>query len=123
MQVKLKSLEKFLTAGCDDLIEEAVRLELAGIKPTSKGNFSSYRANSVYETGHATIENNMLNPIIARLDKSESMLSTGEEKSFYQVRKSYEKQGTQSKHMLISRKCRNCGSTEHFVRQCPSRYC
>ena len=29
----------------------------------------------------------------------------------------------QSKHMSISRKCRNCGSTEHFVRQCPYRYC
>ena len=45
MQLKLKSLEKFLTEGCDDLIEEAVRLELAGITPTSKGNFPIYRAN------------------------------------------------------------------------------
>ena len=119
MQLKLKSLEKFLTAGYDDLIEEAVRLELAGIKPTSKENFSCH---SVNETGEATVENNMLNPIIARLDKLEFMLSTGEGKSVYQVRKSYKKQGTHSKHMSISR-CRKCGSTEHFVRQCLSRYC
>ena len=42
MQLQIKSLEKILTATTDALIEEAVRLELAGVRPMSKGSYPNY---------------------------------------------------------------------------------
>ena len=122
MQLKLKSLEKFSTAGIDDLIEEAVRLELTGVKPSSKGTYSHHCVNSVNVTGEANRE--MLEPIIARLEKLENRLSTGEDKSVNHVRSSsYENKLRHPKDNTGNRKCRNCGNAQHFVRQCPSRFC
>lgn len=126
MQLMIKSLEKFADSTLDMVVEETVRLELAGIKPTSKSKDTHVYSVDVNDGECST------SAVMARLDKIEARIEArlplpDEEKTVNYVRRgaSYPRRTgrTSAKDKSTTRKCRNCGNTDHLVRECPSRFC
>ena len=123
MQLQLKSLEKFSGTNVDDVIKEAVRLELAGVKSRSSG---ACNVNVVEEASGSNVTEGLLEPILARLDRLETMSSSRDDNTVNHIRSdsrndSRGKQKVPFKGKL--KKCRRCDSTQHVIRWCPSRLC
>ena len=121
LQVKIKSLADFSSSNLAAIVKEAVRLELAGEYPGR----SSGSVKSVNEACHSS--DDVFNPILTRLEKLESMISRdctdGSVNRIQQRGNGVRGRGRGTSKPRGGQKCRNCDSTQHFVRQCPSRFC
>lgn len=116
MQVKVKSLADFAASNFAAVVMESVRLELAGEYPGRSAG-SIKLVNAACHTS-----DDSLNPILSRLDKLENMLF--QDRSNGSVNRVQQRGSRGSgKGRGTPRQCRNCDSTEHLVRQCPSRFC
>lgn len=141
LQLQLKSLEKFATADLKTIVTETTRLEVAGIKSAlsvrPKVSINTVRVEDATDTvcvknlDNRFIQN--IGDLVVEKLKGESVNYTRDPpiqgtSSQYRSR-AFEgsSQGyKQQKYLPSSKnplKCRNCGKTSHFVRNCPSRFC
>ena len=153
MQISLKSKESFKTDDISALASETVRLALAGIKSYSKTTDASQTCSSVEATpqllGSADIINSIADVVVAKLrelplsgSSTEGQSSNNEvmdsnvvsvNNAGYRSRgrcvggrrgQSYNRRGTgNGRGGGQERKCRSCQSTEHLIKDCPTRFC
>ena len=129
MQLRLKSLEKFTTTECDmnTLVKEVSRLEIAGVKSCLRKKDTGDINAIQRDEACASVE--VDNSVYSRLERIEELLASGNDDSVNQVqRREYSTSRKQfkrsnSKTTEGARKCRNCGSEQHMVRKCPTRFC
>ena len=141
LQLQLKSLEKFATADLKTIVTETTRLEVAGITSAlsvrPKVSINTVRVEDATDTvcvknlDNRFIQN--IGDLVVEKLKGESVNYTRDPpiqgtSSQYRSR-AFEgsSQGyKQQKYLPSSKnplKCRNCGKTSNFVRNCPSRFC
>ena len=153
MQIALKSKESFKTDDISALASETVRLALAGIKSYSKTTDASQTCSSVEATpqllGSADMINSIADVVVAKLrelplsgSSTEGQSSNNEvmdsnvvsvNNAGYRSRgrrvggrrgQSYNRRGTgNGRGGGQVRKCRSCQSTEHLIKDCPTRFC
>ena len=114
MQMKLKTLENFATLDMKGILDNTVRLEVAGVKSVSK-KFKE-EINTVDED--APVGNRQLYERLDGLEEAIAKLSVAT--SSANSRSNRRKPPASSS---TSKKCRNCDETGHIVRQCPKRFC
>ena len=144
MQIALKSLPNFTEIDVDKLATETMRLQLAGIDSFAAGktheSMSIESPSMVGAIAEKVIEK-LRNSTIADHGaddggKQESLVANfvsnqwrgysrrGKQNRF--PKKSYQPRATTQQNSRPSqsgRKCRSCQSPDHFVRECPNRYC
>ena len=129
MQLHLKTLEKFSTANLKNLVDETNRLEVAGIT-SSKTDRSILQVNQSNEDVGSS--SSFTNDVIKKMDEHAVTFvrrsgRTGPSGNFRKsnFRGSYTNRDNRRPDDYGSeqRRCRNCDSVDHLVRQCPSRFC
>ena len=135
MQLQIRALEKFKTADMNALVEETLRLEVAGIKSSmstaSKGQINSVKElpDTLGEASGSNITKDLVEAIsdevLKKLEASSINYVRGEAKgqnrNFH--RNNRRGRGGDNNISASTRKCRNCQSPSHIVRQCPVRFC
>ena len=143
MQVALKSAPDFATASIDELAIETSRLQIAGIK-----SFASTAPTEPHEC--MSVNSPSIDDIVSKVMQKLSMDSenkdggqlepdsahfVGSQFRGRQNRGSYSRQNNQHRGKACGRvpmgprvsksgrKCRSCQSTDHVVRDCPTRFC
>ena len=143
MQVPLKSAPDFATASIDKLAIETSRLQIAGIK-----SFTSTAPTEPHEC--MSVNSPSIDDIVSKVMQKLSMDSENKDRcqlepdsaNFVgsqfrgrQNRGSYSRQNNQHRGKTCGRapmgpcvsksgrNCRSCQSTDHVVRDCPTRFC
>ena len=130
------SLPKLSTASLNDLAKETTRLQIAGIE-----SFASPRQGHCMSIKTEDLVDSIANKVLAKMkgmsvgapggtedspsvnyfDKKFNRFATrGKNKS--RPRSSNFRGGYQPSNFQ-SQRCRSCQSTDHYVRECPSRFC
>ena len=135
MQMKLKTLENFDTLTIKQILDNTVRLEVAGVKSVTK----KYRddVNSVDDLTCDDVVPDNEGTLLKRLDGLEdaiakltavtntsdvSVVTSTPTKRRYE--KGYvHKKPWEDRRPKVERKCWNCGDKTHLIRQCTNRYC
>ena len=136
LQLQLKSLEKFATADVKTLVAETTRLEVAGVKSavhsrTLDCNAVELDVASQGATGGGKVDEDLIqrisDTVIEKLQQSNSVNFVGSHTNYERKRgrgnNNSSVQKTRYSESTRQRKCRNCGSISHLVRQCPTRFC
>ena len=144
MQIALKSLPNFTEIDVDKLATETMRLQLAGIDSFAAGKTHecmSVESPSMVDAIAEKVIEKLRNSTIADHGaddggEQESLAANfvsnqwrgyprrGKQNRF--PKKSYHPRATTQQNSRPSqsgRKCRSCQSPDHFVRECPNRYC
>ena len=149
MQVSLKSWGQFETSDIHALATETVRLELAGVKSYSKTTGAS--AASVCTVSEKSPDDGLVNAIADKVleklqiggetDNPQGRQTTpsasGDDVNYAGDRQYYQsyrgrgsnrrnrgqRRGGQSNRGRQAKKCRSCQSSDHVVRDCPTRFC
>ena len=124
LQLKVKTLEKFAELKVKDLIDNAVRLEIAGVgssKPKVKSEVLEVREcphHKESESNNITLDKlQNLEEMVAKLSVSGKTRGRG---------RRFDGRNTRNFNNGNSgdkRKCWNCGDTAHLLRSCPKRFC
>ena len=114
MQMKLKTLENFSTIDMKGILDNTVRLEVAGVRAVSK-KFKE-DINTVSED--APVGNRELYERLDGLEEAIAKLSVTSSAA-----SSWSKRRRPQGPSASPKKCRNCDETGHIVRQCPKRFC
>ena len=132
MQMALKSLSTFESANILDIAKETSRLEIAGIE-----SYSSKKAEcfEIKEGESQTIVDMVTDNVMKQM-KGVALIAQGvdvetgnahymQNRSFRGQRGRRQREPSRNKPALSqqNRKCRACHSPEHFVRECPTRFC
>ena len=150
MQVALKSWSEFTDKNIHELAIETVRLELAGVKSFSKssGSASSAICNVTCDGPEENLINAVADKIMDRLKLSDNAVAANDgsindgvnyadgRSSHYRGnrgRAKYRGAGGSRRRGYSSaprpppnrdgRSCRACKATDHFIRDCPRRFC
>ena len=137
MQLALKSLSDFVSADLKKLVDDTVRLELAGVGVVSK--HKEVNVNVVEEppstSSCTSSEEDLVERITSNVMKQLNEVTinaVAKGKAGYRYNREVRdspSQGTYSNQHRSRRdnrnplKCRNCQSTQHLVRHCPTRFC
>ena len=133
IQIALKSSATYSTMDIKAASEEVVRLELAGIvsSKTKTNTFNSCEASN--ETLIEAIADKVLEKLTIAKESDEtersevhSIGSGGSRRGRYNTRGRYNSFRGASRDSSIRgsrRKCRSCNSTEHFIKDCPTKFC
>lgn len=120
MQMKLKTLENFAALDMTGILDNAVRLEVAGVKSvpkTIKEEVSSVEC--VEQLGVASGTEEKLMARIGNLEEAIANISVGS----YAPRGKRRRGGGNSNRSNRTKSCWNCGETSHLLQQCPKRFC
>ena len=136
MQIALKSLTNFSTASLNDLAKETTRLQIAGIESfasSQQGHCMSVNTEDLVDSIADKVLAKMkgmsvgvpggteASPSVNYFGKSSNRFTTrGKNKS--RPRSRNFRGGYQPPNSQYQR-CRSCQSTDHYVRECPSRFC
>ena len=133
MRLALKSIANYASADLKTLVDEVSRLELAGVNSclTDAHGVNVVEAGVCASRGEeaTNLVDEIADKVLQKLsessidyvsrgrafDRSRSARGNGESNSFAR--------GTRSEGRRPPLKCRNCNSTSHLVRRCPSRFC
>ncbi len=138
MQVALKSLSKFSTASLNDLAKETTRLQIAGIQSlasSQQGHCMSVNTDTegfVDSIADKVLEKmkgmsvgapggSEASPSVNYFGKRSNRFTTRGKNQSYPRSRNF-RGGYQASNPK-SQKCRSCQSTDHYVRECPSRFC
>ena len=145
MQLALTSISTFTSTHLKTLVDEACRLELAGINSYLKSS-GDFNVNVVEESSSdVTVDNQRSSVEEVTENVLKKLAITEESVKFVGAPNPYagnsqvnrgtndrgrrpfnsfqnnDSQGKQNSQRLL--KCRNCQSPQHLVRQCPTRFC
>ena len=145
MQLHLKTQEKFATADLKALVTETNRLEVAGIKSSriDRNKMQVHLVNDVTpkdcNNPNEVLMDSFAKNIIQKMDEHVNFVrkdftrgdTSGNTRNFnYSGYRSNYNRGNSNRGNRRSngfnnaqRRCRNCDSPNHLVRQCPSRFC
>ena len=136
MQISLKALPKFSTAALNDLAKETTRLQIAGIQSLAsnqQGHCMSVNTEDLVDSiADKVLEkmNGMSVGAPGGTEASPSVNYFGKRSNRFTTRgknqsrpRSRNFRGGYQPSNSQSQKCRSCQSTDHYVRECPSRFC
>lgn len=153
MQIAVKSMEKFAASDINTLAEETTRLQLAGIKSRFQecNSANAINVNNATASMPTDIFDSIADKVADKLANTNLNAQTvaggyepyqqqvnfaANQPVYYQrnfgrnysnTRRSSQNRGaSRSRYQNAppqQRKCRSCQSTEHLIRNCPSRYC
>ena len=132
MQIALKSSSIFNAANILDIAKETSRLEIAGIQSYSSKKEECFE---IQGAESQTIVDMVTDKVIKQM-KGVALAAQGidvetgsahyvQNRSFRGQRRWKQRQPSRNRPALSqqNRKCRACQSKEHFVRECPTRFC
>ena len=139
LQLSLKISNGFKNMNLRQATDEAVRLELAGVKSSAKPSVNSVVTNPCSVTLTSSSDDNFINSIAEKVaeklqgtsinndQKSDTAISqqvnwSGDYRG-YRGRGRGRGRGSGRGRGQGTRKCRCCQSVSHVVRDCPNRYC
>ena len=121
MQMKLKTLENFADLDMKAIIENTVRLEVAGVKAVMKG-FKA-EMNSIDEQGAcgstSVGRDHLLLERLGNIEETIAKLSVTQNVPSGSGKPSPKTSPSTGK----AKKCFKCQSTSHVVKKCPERFC
>ena len=129
MQIALKSMTKFASASLNELAEETIRLQTAGIESNCSNKVDQCMSmdndrlvDVITDKVTERIENLLKNP--GGQNNAANFVSNrptrGNRPSNFNRRFQGRKSTPQNNKVL---KCRSCQSSEHLFRACPTRFC
>ena len=140
MQIALKSIPDFATASIDKLAAETSRLQIAGIN--SFASTVSHQCMSVNNPSIDQIVSKVVQKLSMDIENTDGGQPVQASANFvgsqfrgrrnrgnysYQSNqcgeKNYRRAPIGPRFNKSNRKCRSCQSTDHFVKDCPTRYC
>jgi hypothetical protein len=136
MQIALKSLANFATSNINDLAKETTRLQLAGINSFPEGKNYMHSSHATVNSVNDSVDNTSLvesivNKVIDKLKDCDinDIPNASEQNSVDFIRSRESSRGRNYKPVYrrntnnMKLKCRSCQSTEHLVKNCPTRFC
>ena len=124
LQLKVKTLEKFDELGMKDLINNAVRFEVAGVGSTKvkiKTEINEVRESTDQADGEA--DRPTLDSRLQSLEERIAKLSVDRAAKGRNYNQRNNSPSRLNRNSTTKRKCWNCGDTSHFVRNCSKRFC
>ena len=120
MQMKLKTLADFDTLDMNGILDNTVRLEVAGVKSVNK-KFKT-EMNSVEEKGACSSHSDESgeNMLLKRLDSLEETIAR---LSVTPNPANLRNKASSARGKFQQKKCWNCQETSHVVKNCPKRFC
>ena len=118
MQIKIKTLENFATLDMKGILDNTVRLEVAGVKSVHK-SFKE-EVNSVEGVQQNDIALETEKTLLARLEGLEEAVANISVASNSNPAKRRKRKDS---NRPTRKGCWNCGETSHFLRLCPTRFC
>ena len=120
MQMKIKTLENFTTLDMKGIVDNTVRLEVAGVKSACKPIKEEISMVQHSDTPHVSPGFDQLLSRMDCLEEAVSKISVGDNRSRPKYNRSSQRQDAASSS---KKGCWNCGDPSHVLRRCPKRFC
>ena len=117
MQMKVKTLENFATLDMNAVLDNTVRLEVAGVKSSSKT--IKEEVSVVEDEGRPIAMSDAESQLLSRMEGLEEAVSK------ISMASNSARRGNQNSYRdsMPRKKCWNCNGTDHVLRRCPKRFC
>ena len=119
MQMKLKTLENFATLDMNAVVDNTVRLEVAGVKAVTK-NFKA-EMNTVNDQGACCNSSRGRDEVL--LERLDNLEETIAKLSVSQGATGGSPNSSTTTGKGKAKKCFKCKETSHIVKNCPKRFC
>ncbi len=130
MQIALKSMKGFDSADIITLADETLRLEIAGVE-SFDGKKTTAECFEIQESKTQTMVDMIAEKVIEKMKfdtKQSEEVNFAKQQPFRGQRRprwqiNFPRNTAQPAKQQSTKQCRACQSTEHFVRDCPVRFC
>ena len=123
MQTKLKTLANFADLDMKGILDNTVRLEVAGVRAVARKYKDDVNAVSDIQGGSCSSSEKRLLDRLDSMENAIAKLSVETDAATVNVNETNASRRGRFVAGSTKRKCWNCGERSHLVKKCPKRFC